>query len=473
MLSGTRREALWYNRALVAGYVEDTIAAVATAPGTGAVAVLRVSGRDARAITTRVLRGPRGDQATPPFDSHRATLAVLCEPDGGAAIDQVLVLPMLAPRSFTGEDVVEIHCHGSALITDHALRALLAAGARAARPGEFTERAFLNGKLDLCQAEAVADLIEASSEAGRAAAWQHLAGSLSRQVVALRDAILDARALVEAHLDFPEDDLPASVEQEITSGLDAVIARIAALGATFERGRLAREGIRVALVGKPNVGKSSLLNAILGRERALVSAEAGTTRDYLEEPAALGALRLLLCDTAGLRDDASTIERAGIERTRDVMATADVVVVVLDASRPLDAMDRAALAASEDRRRIVVRNKSDLASAWADDPSMPKVSARTGVGLEALGEAIARVLPSSHPEPAGEPVVVTRARHHEALRAASAALDGARRALSSGLGLEIASCELQVALLELDRLVGASDVEDLLDRIFSRFCIGK
>lgn len=457
----------------MAGYVEDTIAAVATPPGTGAIAVLRLSGRDARAIAARVLRAAPHGAAAPQLVSHRATLATLCDPHGDGVIDQVLVLPMLAPRSFTGEDVVEIHCHGSTLITDRALRVLLSAGARAARPGEFTERAFLNGRLDLCQAEAVADLIEASSDAGRAAAWQHLDGALSRRVHTLRDAILDARALVEAHLDFPEEDLPASAEREITAGLDAVIETIDALGATFARGRLAREGVRVALVGKPNVGKSSLLNALLGRERALVSPEAGTTRDYLEEPAALGSLRLLLCDTAGLRADAASVERAGIERTREVIASADVLLVVLDASQPRDALDAVVLDAAAGRPQVVIRNKVDLPHAWPSRPSMTDVSARTGTGLALLGERVAAALPGELTEPAGEPVTVTRARHHEALNLASSAVTRARAAVTGSTGLEIVSCELQAALLELDRLVGASDVDDLLDRIFSRFCIGK
>jgi len=459
----------------VPGYVEDTIAALATAPGTGAIAVLRVSGRDATLIARRVLRAasaPSGADG-PPLASHRAALADLCDPTDGSVIDRVLVLPMLAPRSFTGEDVVEIHCHGSVLIAERALRILLGAGARAARPGEFTERAFLNGKLDLCQAEAVADLIEASSEAGRAAAWQHLDGALSRRVVALRGAILDTRAVVEAHLDFPEDDLPPEAARDVAAGIDAAQADTAALLATFARGRLARAGVRVTLAGKPNVGKSSLLNAVLGRERALVSAEAGTTRDYLEEPAALGTLRLLLCDTAGLREDASEVELAGIVRTREVIAAADVVVLVLDASQPRDALDEAALSATSGRPRIVVRNKVDLETAWPAEPGLVDVSARTGEGLAALGEAIVRALPAALPEPVAEPVVITRARHHEALVAVETALVRARRAINDEVPLEMVSCELQVAQLELDRLVGASDSEDLLERIFRRFCVGK
>ena len=454
------------------GYVEDTIAALATPPGTGAVAVLRVSGSDARAVAGRVLRR-RGLDRPPAFESHRARVAVLVDPASRAPIDEVLVLPMLAPRSFTGEDVIEIHCHGSVLIADRGLRALLASGARAARPGEFTERAFLNGRLDLCQAEAVADLVEASSDAGRVAAWRQLEGALSRAIAALHEQLLDLRALVEAHLDFPEDDLPPEAEAEIAGGLDAGRRDVAGLVATFDRGRLAREGLRVVLLGKPNVGKSSLLNAILGRERALVSPQPGTTRDYLEEPAAVGDLRILLLDTAGVRPDPDAIERDGIRRTLDVAATADVVVVVLDRSRPLDDEDAAVLATATRRPHVVVRNKADLPEAWAAEDRMLDVSARSGSGLSGLASRLRAALPGGHPEPDEEPVLVTRARHHEALVACAASAERARLALEARAGLELVACELQDGVLELERLLGRTDADELLDRIFRRFCIGK
>jgi tRNA modification GTPase len=459
----------------VAGYVEDTIVALATPPGLGAIAVLRVSGHDARGIVARILGAAPGDERVAAWlaDSHHARLAIVRDPESGEAIDRALVLPMLAPRSFTGEDVVEIQCHGGTLVADRIHRALLAAGARAARPGEFTERAFLNGRLDLCQAEAVADLIEASSEAGRAAAWQQLEGRLSNRVLAMRDGLLDARALVEAHLDFPEDDLPPEAEAEIARRITTTATELDELAATFERGRLAREGIRVALVGKPNVGKSSLLNAILGHERALVSDEAGTTRDYLEEPAALGALRVLVCDTAGLHEAAGPVERAGIARTRDRIAAADVVIAVLDGAAPLDDRDEEVLRSCVERRHVVVRNKSDLEAAWSGAPATVEVSARTGRGLNELTAAITAALPVAATEPASDCPIVTRARHQVALVRCSEALRRAQLALEVSQGLDIVSCELQAAMLELDRLVGASDVEDVLDRVFRRFCVGK
>ncbi len=496
----------------MAAYPDDTIAAIATPPGVGAVAIVRLSGREAVAIARRVLRQRRHDRPLELRPSHRARLARLRHPDDGRAIDQVLALPMLAPASFTGEDVVEIHCHGGRLAADLALRAVLAAGARGARPGEFTERAFLNGRLDLCQAEAVADLVEATSEAGLAAARAQLEGRLSAEIAAAREVLLDARALVDAHLDFPEEDLPAEAEREIGEAIRAASARVERLAATYGRGRLARDGARVVLAGKPNVGKSSLLNALLGRERALVSPVPGTTRDYLEEPLALGRWRVLLVDTAGQRSEGDALERAGVARARESLEAADLALVLLDGSRPLDREDRDVLERTRGRPRLVVRSKADLEPAWTGDGNdldrgpgsggraAPRgsaaagdspaseiagterpipVSARTGQGLERLCRALADALGAAEVEaPAGagrleEEVLVTRARHHEALLAAGRSLGAARDALASGGPLDAVSCELQAACSELDALLGATTAEDVLDRIFRRFCVGK
>lgn len=462
----------------MAAYVEDTIAAIATPSGQGAIAILRLSGLDARAVAGRILRTARGDRELrlEPEGSHRARRAQLVRPGDSAPIDDVLLVPMWRPRSYTGEDTVEIHCHGGRVIADAALKAALAAGARAARPGEFTERAYLNGRLDLCQAEAVADMIHAGSEAALAAARRQLQGDLSAALLRERDRILDIRALVEAHLDFPEEDLPAGVQEELREATGGVRERLTGLAATFARGRLVRDGVRVVLAGKPNVGKSSLLNALLGRERALVSPEAGTTRDYLEEPLAVGPLQLLLCDTAGIRATDGHVERAGVQRSEERIAEADVLILVLDGSRPIDEADEALYAPVGGRPLILVRNKCDLAPAWSP-PDMAfgrpcvAVSATRQVGLADLERELERMVPDA--PPATDGILVTHARHYEGLIAASHHLADASSLVEGGGALELVAADLQLACGSLDELVGRSDNEQILDRIFSRFCVGK
>ncbi|MDG2308110.1 MAG: tRNA uridine-5-carboxymethylaminomethyl(34) synthesis GTPase MnmE [Candidatus Binatia bacterium] len=463
----------------MAAYVEDTIAAIATAPGPGAISILRVSGREARAVAARILRAGAG-RAVPLelADSHRARTARLVRAPDGDPIDDVLVVPMLEPRSYTGEDTIEIHCHGGRVIADLALRAALTAGARSARPGEFTERAFLNGRLDLCQAEAVADMIAANSEAGLEAARRQLDGELSRKVASERDRILDTRALVEAHLDFPEDDLPPGVEAELQADIQGVQGELRALAETFARGRLVRDGLRVVLIGKPNVGKSSLLNALLGRDRALVSAEPGTTRDYLEEPLAIGPLQVLLCDTAGIREAEGDVERAGVERSAERLAEADVVVLVLDGSRALEPADQALYGRIGTTPVVAVRNKSDLTPVWERPDggwgglSFLSVSATTGEGVAELTAAVERAAPEMEGRQDG--VLVTNARHYERLERATTALEEAADLLRGEEGeLDLVAAALQLACSALDDLVGRTDNEDVLDRVFSRFCLGK
>jgi len=481
---------IWYG-AWVPAYVEDTIAAVATAPGVGAIAVLRVSGREARTIASRVVRGRRGSKLDLK-ESHRARVADLVDPITGETVDEVLVLPMLAPRSYTGEDTVEIHCHGGSQVPRLALRAILHAGARAARAGEFTERAFLNGRLDLCQAEAVADLIGAANETAAAVARSQLGGLLSTEVSGLREAVLDARALCEAHLDFPEDDLPPAALADLRSAVADARLRTASLASTYDRGRLLRDGIRTVLVGKPNVGKSSLLNALLGRERALVSEEPGTTRDFLEEPAAIGDVAVLLCDTAGMRPASDRVETAGIDRTRELVNAADLVMVVLDGSRPLDELDAQVLSETEaSTARILLRNKSDLPPAWeasdgagvrrrvnggdvAVSPPIIDVSALAGTGIPVLCEAIRDAVARGGLEGPRERPVVTHERQHAALGEAIGFLAGAEDLLTGPEAeLEIVALHLQHASSALEALLGLASDEEILDRIFRRFCIGK
>ena len=400
----------------------------------------------------------------------------LVQPTDARMLDDVLVIPMLAPRSYTGEDVVEVHCHGGRIVSDLALCASLAAGARGARPGEFTERAYLNGRLDLCQAEAVADVVTARSEAAVHAARRQLDGELSARILDARGGILDARALTEAHLDFPEEDLPAGAEAELRARMGTILSDIERLAATYQRGRLVRDGVRLVLAGRPNVGKSSLMNALLGRDRALVSATAGTTRDYLEEPLALAGLPVLLCDTAGFREAEEDVERAGVDRTVAQLAEADVVLFVADGSEPLTAEDEGLYRRVEGKTVIGVRNKADLEPAWTAPegpwplPFVP-VSALRGEGLEDLQGAIVARLPTTADD--GEGAVVTNARHYVCLRRGAEHVTRAGRLLAEQGELELVAAELQQASQALDEILGRSDIEDVLDRVFSRFCVGK
>lgn len=461
----------------MAAYVEDTIVAIATGAAPGAVSILRLSGRDAVPIAERILQTRRGAPARlVPERSHHATHMRLVQPSDARVLDDVLVVPMLAPRSYTGEDVVEIHCHGGRVVSDLALRASLAAGARGARPGEFTERAYLNGRLDLCQAEAVADVVAARSEAAVHAARRQLDGELSARILAAREQILDARALSEAHLDFPEEDLPSGAEAELLGRTGAILRQLEDLAATYERGRLVRDGIRVVLAGRPNVGKSSLMNALLGRDRALVSATAGTTRDYLEEPLSLAGLPILLCDTAGFREAGEEVERAGVERAVARLEEADVVLFVADGSEPLTAEDEELCRRLEGRTVVGVRNKADREAVWTTPegpwplPFVP-ISALRSEGLEGLEHAIAARLPTT--ADASDGVVVTSIRHFDCLRRAAEHVTRATQILEGKGELELVAAELQQAGAALDEIVGRSDIEDVLDRVFSRFCVGK
>ena len=460
----------------MAGYSEDTIAAVATASGPAAIAIVRLSGRTAFVVAKQMLAAPKVGKTIDFAPSHRARRGVLRSPEDGTPIDDVLFLPMHADQSPTGEDVVEIHCHGGSLLTRRALAAALAAGARAARPGEFTERAFLNGRLDLCQAEAVADLAQANSEAGLKAAWQLLEGNLSRKVTTQRDALLDIRALLEAHLDFPDDEIPPETGAELAAGLHEAAEELDRLAASFQRGRLARDGVRIALVGKPNVGKSSLMNALLGRDRALVSESAGTTRDYLEEPLALGDLQALLFDTAGVREATDPLEKAGVERSHQQIEAADLLLLVADGSKALTEQDHSLWQELPQDKCLLVRNKCDRQLVWDADalgaPRMATVSATEGRGLDELCRGALEML--AWPEESeGEAVLVTRERHRAALRDASKAALAGKGLLEGKDGLDLVACELQTATAALDALVGISSPEDVLDRIFAKFCIGK
>ncbi len=455
----------------------DTIAAIATAPGEAAIGVIRVSGPAALAIAARLFHpaAPRSLEALP---SHTVHLGQIRDPETGQPVDQVLLTLFRAPRSYTGEDVVEISAHGGPVPLRRILALCLAQGARLAEPGEFTCRAFLHGKLDLAQAEAVMDVVSARTERGLDVALGQLEGRLSALVRAARDAVLPLVAHLEATLDFPEEvpEMPRAAVAERIADARASVERLLA-GA--QAGRLYREGARVVIVGRPNVGKSSLLNALLREERAIVTAIPGTPRDVIEEGANIHGVPLRAIDTAGIRQTDDPIEAIGVQRTLDQLAAADLVLAVFDASQALEEDDRRLLERVRGRRVLLVANKcdlprrADLTLLTESLPGVPLVcvSAREGTGLPALEEQVAEMLLGGWR--GQEAPLVASARHQAALTAARAALQQAAATLDAGLPLELATTDLRAALDALGQVTGESVSDALLADIFGRFCIGK
>lgn len=448
--------------------LQDTIAALSTAAAEAAVSVIRISGPGAIEIASAVLRGRRPLAELP----VRTACRVQALGATGEVVDEGLVLVFRAPASFTGEDVVEFQGHGGLLVSGTVLAALLAVGARAAGPGEFTQRAYLNGKLDLTQAEAVMDLIHAQSSLALRAANEQLGGAIGREAEALKQDLLPVLAHVEACIDFPDEDISPETGAALVARLDAVLARAQRLIATSEQGRILRQGARTVICGRPNAGKSSLLNLLSGFERAIVSPAAGTTRDTIEEVVQVHGLPLKLVDTAGLRDSGDAIEQLGIERTRREMERADLILEVVDASRPPE--PGVEVPAGLASRHLRVLNKADLglAPGWQPGPTDLAVCCLDGAGLGTLREAIRQLILRAGPLQEAHPVVVN-ARHRACFEKAAERAREARRVLIDGLAPEFVALELRDALQALGDVVGAVDVEEVLDVIFASFCIGK
>ncbi len=458
--------------------LDDTMVAISTPPGRGGLGVVRISGPDSASIASQILRG-----AT--LESWRASIAELTDAEGHA-VDQVVVTFFQAPRSYTAEDLVEISCHGSPVVLRHAVERALGAGARLAEPGEFTLRAFLRGRIDLPQAEAVRDLIDATTLYQARIAAQQAGGSVSRRIAPLKEQLLELIALLEAGIDFAEDDISVASPAEILRRMAPVRAGIRQLAESFQFGAMVREGLTLALVGRPNVGKSSLFNRLLEQERAIVTAIPGTTRDLVSETAAIAGIPVKLYDTAGIRESTELVESLGIERSYQAMADSDLTLVVVDLSQPLDEQDRALIARAESQgRHLVVGNKADLVVNVVDDlafandladgaarDSAIAVSALTGKGIPRLRELI---LEAIAPKGAFEQETgfITSLRHEQLLRESATYLEKAAGAVESAIPHEMLLLDLYAALRPIDAITGATTADDILNRIFSTFCIGK
>ncbi|MGA9584455.1 MAG: tRNA uridine-5-carboxymethylaminomethyl(34) synthesis GTPase MnmE [Terracidiphilus sp.] len=462
---------------MTAGIV-DTIAAISTPPGRGGIGIVRLSGPQSSSIAAQLVR------LRQPLEHARARLAeVLDENDSSSErIDEAVVTFFAAPNSYTGDELVEIAAHGSPVVLDLLLRRALAFGARLANPGEFTERAFLSDKLDLTQAEAVRDLIEAQTLTQARQAASQMGGALSRRVAPCKQSLVELIALLEAGIDFAEDDVDVTPQAEISRRIARILPSLAELEASFSRGRIVRDGLTMAIVGRPNAGKSSLFNRLVERDRSIVTATPGTTRDMVTERISLDGIPLELVDTAGLRESFEEVEQLGIARSREALADAAIVLVVLDATQPLNPEERGVLAALHGRPALVAINKNDLMDQASDVLSADQsaadklniasvaTSALTGDGIGALRRKIVELATGGA---AVEPGPLTNLRQQQAIAAARSGLEDGARANETSIPHEMILLDLYRALWALDSLTGQTTSDDILNLIFSTFCIGK
>jgi len=455
----------------------DTIAAIATPPGIGGIGVVRISGPGAGRIAQQIFR-PSGRRET--LQSHRLYHGDAVCPETGAVLDECLAAMMSAPHSYTGEDSLEISCHGGPVVLESVLQAAISAGARPAEPGEFTKRAFLNNRLDLAQAEAVAELIHARTERGARYALNQLKGGLSEEIERQMSIVLDVLALVEAELDFPGEDAESPSQSGFRDRIAVCAANLARLAETHRQGRVFSAGIRIVIAGRPNVGKSSLLNRLAGEYRSIVTPIPGTTRDFIEQALTIEGIPVILTDTAGIREPRDEIEREGIGFVQDRISAADLVIAMLDGSEEIAPEDAELLRICRRKPTLVAINKSDLPRRM-DETSLRTVidatpclwiSAKTGAGIDELGRSIRRTTLADADDPRAE-IVVTNLRHKLALETAAAFLSRAADGIEQKRPPELVAQDLRDALTALEDIMGATSPEEVLDRIFSRFCIGK
>lgn len=447
--------------------LDDTIVAIATPPGRGGIGVVRIGGPEAKTIASGLLRLGGAKQ----LEAGRAHFGELIEPGTGDRIDEVVATYFAKPHSYTTDDIVEISCHGAPVVLRHVVELALQRGARLAEPGEFTMRAFLNGRIDLTQAEAVRDLIESQTLYQAKVAAQQLEGALSHRLQPTKDKLIELIAMMEAGIDFAEDDVSVMPGEQILARIAVVREPLKALLASFDFGKVVHEGLTLAIVGRPNVGKSSLFNRLVERERAIVTALPGTTRDLVTETVAIGGLPVRLIDTAGIRQALDEAESIGIRKSMEALADADLVLVVLDASQPLEQTDRELLRDVGQRPALVVENKIDLATHKESEHANVRTSATSGEGISQLRQLILQKIGGDGAQI--ESGFLTNVRQQDLVRKALTALDAASAAASAHTPHEMILLDLYNALRPLDEITGATTADDILNRIFSTFCIGK
>lgn len=456
----------------------DTIAAIATPPGEGAISIIRVSGENAVELTNNIFKGKDLTQVA----SHTINYGHVVDPKTGEQLDEVLVSVLRAPRTFTREDTIEINCHGGIVATHRVLQVVLSNGVRLAEPGEFTKRAFLHGRIDLTQAESVMDLIRAKTDRSRQVALNQLDGNLSTMIRSLRQEILDVLAQVEVNIDYPEyDDVETMTTQLLKDKAEEVKAKIQTLLDSALQGKVLREGLSTAIIGRPNVGKSSLLNYLLHEDKAIVTDIAGTTRDVIEEYVNVRGVPLKLIDTAGIRETEDTVEKIGVERSKKAIEQADFILLVLNSHEPLSVEDQELLVATADKKRLVILNKTDLErhldlaelKQFVKESDMMETSVLTNDGMISLEEKIAELFFKKGIENSQSTVMVTNARHISLLNRAYDCLEKVLQSIEFGMPVDLCQMDMTTAWELLGEITGDTYQDELLDQLFSQFCLGK
>lgn len=455
----------------------DTIAAIATNLGESGVSIIRVSGDKALEIVSSIFKG-KNDRKLDDIKTYTMRYGFIIDKETGDTLDEVIASYMKGPRSFTAEDTVEINCHGGVVVTKRILEEVIKSGARLAEPGEFTKRAFLNGRIDLSQAEAVIDLITAKTELSAKSALEQSGGKISREIKELRGRLLQVIATIEATVDYPEDDLEEVTSERAKIQVEDILKSVEVLLSSADEGKILREGLNTVIVGKPNVGKSSILNAMLMESRAIVTEIPGTTRDIIEEYISIDGIPIKIIDTAGIRETEDLVEKIGVEKSREKIESADLVVLVLDVSREIDEEDKEVIQFIKDKKYVVLLNKTDLESQIdkeiikdLNSNYIIEVSAKTGEGLDKFKEVIKELF--FRGEVSAKEVMITNTRHKEALIRTKESLTSSIAALENTFAIDLASIDLRNAWKSLGEINGDTVEEDIIDTIFSKFCLGK